>query len=59
MTLTLADLRDIRRARQDQWAQAVAEGPAAMHRLRTIYASNGWKMCRHETCPPFDCEVGP
>jgi hypothetical protein len=50
-------LSDVRRQRDEAWSRAVTAGPEAMAEQRAEYAANGWTLCEHDTCPPFDCRA--
>lgn len=50
-------LSEMSRLRNEQWRKARTAGLDAMAEVRAEYAANGWKMCEHPTCPPFDCRL--
>jgi hypothetical protein len=51
------NVAELMAARDKQWAAVSAAGPEAVAALRKEYAEAGWKMCAHDTCPPFDCRA--
>lgn len=43
-------------ARRDAQWKAVKDHPRLVAMLRRSYADAGWKLCPHDTCPPYDCQ---